>query len=734
MKLSGSTLLLTGASGGLGTHVTHAFWEAGASLILLGRSSERLKDLSDRLPARPDQRALTLVADLSDPLAPEQIITEARQAFGALDILINNASVQGPIGPLCDNDWDDWQVTLQVNLLAPIALCRFCIPWMAEHGGGGIINLSGGGATGPRRNFTAYAVAKTGLVRFSETLAEEVRDLHIRVNCIAPGALNTEMLEIILRAGPERVGKEEYARVLQQKEGGGASPQRAAELCVFLCSPASADITGKLISAVWDPWEKLPEYTNYLKQTDIYTLRRIVPQDRGINLGCVETAKGIERKISVLGETPLRVAVIGMWHLGTVVAGCLSAAGYEVVGYDSDIETLKVLRGGGLPVNEPGMKELLRKGNIEGLLRFTSNPRAIAGVDVIWVTYDTPVDEEDEANTNFVISSVAALFPYLIDGQLIIISSQMPVGTTSQLEVLLTEKRPNLLVSIAYIPENLQLGKAISGFTEPERVVVGIRTEQDKLRIAKLLQPFTDNIIWMSVESAEMTKHAINAFLATSVAFINEISGICEHYGADASEVETGLKSDHRIGQRAYLRPGEAFAGGTLARDLKYLIGFGQDKQLSTPLFSGVIESNNLHKKWERRKLTETLKTFKGKRVAILGLTYKPGTDTLRRSGAVETAIWLNERGVEIVAYDPAVKILPDVLENVIHLCSGPDEVLKGAHAVLIGTPWPEFKKLEAGELVSLMALPVIIDPGGFLFEIFGNRDGIVYVTIGGSG
>ena len=428
----------------------------------------------------------------------------------------------------------------------------------------------------------------------------------------------------------------------------------------------------------------------------------------------------------------MNIAVLGMWHLGTVTAGCLANVGYSVAGYDQNVDAVATLQQGSLPVNEPGLSELIATGVGQGLLSFTSDPVKISECDTIWVAYDTPVDEQDRADVDFVVSSIEALFPYLKEGSLIIVSSQLPVGTIFQLERRLQANRPGISVSFACLPENLRLGKAIEVFNHPDRVVAGVRREKDKKRIAALLQPFSDNIIWMSVESAEMTKHAINAFLATSVAFINELSGICEHYGADVSEVEKGLKSDHRIGQQAYLRPGEAFAGGTLARDLKYLIRLGQDKKLPTPLFSGVIESNDLHKKWARRKLKEVLKTFKGKRVAMLGLTYKPGTNTLRRSEAVETARWLNERGAEVVAYDPAVKILPDALANIIHLCKGPGEALRGAHAVLIGTPWPEFKKLEAEEVVSLMVLPAVIDPGGFLSEIFENQPGIVYVTIGG--
>lgn len=428
----------------------------------------------------------------------------------------------------------------------------------------------------------------------------------------------------------------------------------------------------------------------------------------------------------------MSIAVVGMWHLGTVTAACLANAEYKLVGYDENPDTVAMLENGNMPVNEPGLCELIETGMERGFLRFTSDPGDIAACDTVWVSYDTPVDQEDQADIGFVVSRVEALFPHLKDGCLIIISSQLPVGTTSQLEASLRANRPTLSASFAYLPENLRLGKAIEVFTNPDRVVAGIRTERDRSLIAHLLAPFTDNIVWMSIESAEMTKHAINAFLATSVAFINELSGICERYGADISEVERGLKSDTRIGPRAYLRPGPAFAGGTLARDLKYLMLFGQRKELPMPLLTGVVESNDLHKNWPRRKLTGLLGSLEGKKVALLGLTYKPGTDTLRRSEAVEIGCWLNRRGVKVEAYDPRIKELPSGLRNLIQLRSTPRKAIERAQAVLVGTPWPEFRNLKADEITAMMDRPAIVDPGGFLAEIFEGDPRIVYVKVGG--
>ena len=285
--LRGKNIIITGASRGLGVHIARAMWDNGANLLLVARSTDALNGLKKDLetdPA-PGQGIHIAVADLGRSEATDLILKEAQQVWDRLDGLVNNAGILGPVGPLWKNPWNLWEETIRVNLLAPVALCRACIEWMQKGGHGKIINLSGGGATGPRPNFSAYAVAKTGIVRFTEILAEEVRDFNIQVNSIAPGALNTDMLEAVLREDPESVGNAEYDRALKQKEDGGASPERAARLCVFLASPASDGITGKLISATWDPWEELPRHIQDLAEGDIYTLRRIVPKERGKEWG-----------------------------------------------------------------------------------------------------------------------------------------------------------------------------------------------------------------------------------------------------------------------------------------------------------------------------------------------------------------------------------------------------------------------------------------------------------------
>jgi NAD(P)-dependent dehydrogenase (short-subunit alcohol dehydrogenase family) len=287
MVLAGKNIIITGASRGFGLHIAQAMWNNKASLFLVARSSRSLEALQKEFAesAHPGQQVHTAVVDLKLPEATDTIMNQSKQVWERLDGLVNNAAILGPIGPIWENNWIEWQETIQVNLLAPIALCRACIPWMKAGGGGNIINISGGGAAGLRPNFTAYAVAKTGIVRFTEILSEEVKNLNIQVNSVAPGPLGTDMLRAILNAGPEKAGQKEYAQALKQVEKGEANLRQAAQLCVFLTSPASDGITGKLISAVWDPWEAFSEHRDDLLQTDIYTLRRILPKDRDLDWG-----------------------------------------------------------------------------------------------------------------------------------------------------------------------------------------------------------------------------------------------------------------------------------------------------------------------------------------------------------------------------------------------------------------------------------------------------------------
>ncbi len=427
----------------------------------------------------------------------------------------------------------------------------------------------------------------------------------------------------------------------------------------------------------------------------------------------------------------MKVCVQGLWHLGSVTAGCLASVGHAVVGFDFDEDVIRGLRAGKPPIFEPGLEDMIRTGLDSGQLRFAASLEELpSDIELLWVAYDTPVNEDDVADVDFVIAQVKAALPFLPANSTVLVSSQMPVGSIRRMEAIADKPCPEKGLSFAYSPENLRLGKALDVFLKPDRVVVGVRVDRDRKRIGQLLAPITDRVEWMSVESAEMTKHAINAFLATSVVFANEIASICEMVGADAKEVERGLKSENRIGPKAYLSPGGAFAGGTLARDIEFLKVVSQGHQLSVPLLESVKTSNDLHKSWVRRKLKALLPSLDGVVVVVWGLTYKPGTDTLRRSLAVELCNWLIEQGARVRVHDPVVKELPTNWNGCVQRFDEALGALEGAQVLLVGTEWPEYKEIPKDRVAGAAPGLVVLDPNRFLPSL-GTAVVLRYIAVG---
>jgi 3-oxoacyl-[acyl-carrier protein] reductase len=283
MKLFGRNAIITGASQGLGLEIARHFVREGAGVALCARDATRLEPAARELRAlaTAGQKIVALSCDVSDPAAVDKFVAAALAALGSVQVLVNNAGIYGPKGPTESVDFDEWKRALEINLYGVLLPCRALIPHFKAQGRGKIINLSGGGATAPLPNISAYAASKAAVVRLTETLAEELRANHIDVNAVAPGALNTRLLDEVLEAGPKNVGDNFYQRALKQKETGGAPLALGASLCVWLASTVSDGITGKLLSAQWDPWKDLAAKRDVLATSDIYTLRRIVPEDRG---------------------------------------------------------------------------------------------------------------------------------------------------------------------------------------------------------------------------------------------------------------------------------------------------------------------------------------------------------------------------------------------------------------------------------------------------------------------
>jgi 3-oxoacyl-[acyl-carrier protein] reductase len=271
--LRGRVALVTGASRGIGQAIALGLTRAGANLIIVGRTSREL-DATSALIQRFGREPLSITTDVSNRHDVDRVVLEGVQKFGHVDILVNNAGRQPPIGPLVECEPEDWLQTIKVNLLGPMLCCKAVLPHMMERRQGKIINLSGGGATAPRPNFSAYAASKAAVVRFTETLAEELKPFNIQVNAIAPGAINTRMLDEVLTAG-EAAGEAAIAQAKRQKETGGDSLEAAVDLAVFMASDASGTLTGKLISAQHDPWREWAGKADELNATPLYTIRRL---------------------------------------------------------------------------------------------------------------------------------------------------------------------------------------------------------------------------------------------------------------------------------------------------------------------------------------------------------------------------------------------------------------------------------------------------------------------------
>ncbi len=279
--------LVTGASEGLGFEIAKQFILEGASLFICSRDAKRLALAETKLKelTNKSQSVTAIIVDVSDVNRCKEFVNLAISHHQKIDILVNNAGIYGPFGEVNQKNWNNWVQALQINLFGSVCMSSLVVPIMKKQKKGKIIQLSGGGATNPLPFISAYACSKAAIVRYVETLAEELRDFNIDVNSIAPGALNTRMLDMVLAAAPKDVGQDFYEKSKKQKETGGVSLEYGANLAVFLASEKSNHITGKLISAVWDNWEVWPEYIKELNTSDLYTLRRIVGKDRGQNWG-----------------------------------------------------------------------------------------------------------------------------------------------------------------------------------------------------------------------------------------------------------------------------------------------------------------------------------------------------------------------------------------------------------------------------------------------------------------
>jgi UDPglucose 6-dehydrogenase len=423
----------------------------------------------------------------------------------------------------------------------------------------------------------------------------------------------------------------------------------------------------------------------------------------------------------------MKICVLGLTHLGTVTAIC-SANTHQVTAYDKREVVVFEAEMGRLPIFEEGLGTFWGHNYLDGRLKFTSDPKkACEEVDLLWVCLDTPVGEDNVGRPEEVLDEVRVLMRYLKPSGIVLLSSQLPVGTCAKME----KEFPAHYWAVS--PENLQLGKAVKCFLEPERVVVGFKWCEEYGERIKAAFPSSANVfIWTSPETAEMVKHALNCHLSMSIAFANEIGRVCEKVGADVRTVEKALKSDVRIGPNARLQAGGAYEGSSLAREVSNVTRIGAEHGCDLKLIPAIAISNDTHRAWTFNKVTSLFTGQPKLKIALLGLTFKAGTHTLNRSGAVDLARKLHAAGYKVSAYDPSNPVLPEVLQF-IELATSVEQAVFEADAAVLCTPWPEFKKVDwERAVVRGMRNRVLVDPNGFLVDTLKGID-ITHHTVGSS-
>lgn len=431
---------------------------------------------------------------------------------------------------------------------------------------------------------------------------------------------------------------------------------------------------------------------------------------------------------------PYKIAVLGLWHLGEIYSAGLSDLGHQVVGLSEDESLISNFQKNIPPLPEPNLEETLKNNQAVGRLTFSADFSKIEGCDVLWVTFDTPVNNQDEVDLTLIWSALGKSLPHLKNQSLIIISSQIPVGTSNKICEFINQKRPDLNFDYIYSPENLRLGEALECFKNPGRIVFGAFSSKASEKFEDILSGLKTEFIEMSPVSAEMSKHAINAFLATSVSFINDLSDLSEKVGADIIDVSRALKSEPRIGPKAFLSAGIGFAGGTLGRDLQALIKSAKDQNISLPVIESIYEKNKNRAEAILNILQKNLGDFKNKKISILGLTYKPGTRTLRRSRSLEIALKLKNLGARLSLCDPQVDEKELASFGDFDFSRDPYQAVANAEAVIVATPWPEFRDLDFQKLKEVASSNAIIfDTSNFFLEKESiiKKVGFIYLGIG---
>ena len=427
------------------------------------------------------------------------------------------------------------------------------------------------------------------------------------------------------------------------------------------------------------------------------------------------------------------ICITGIWHQGAVVSACLADLGNHVVGV-CDKLTAEALNLGAPSVHEPELSEIILRNVRSGRLQYTSDlEQALKEAEFAFICTDTAVDKNDESDLSPIYGLAEDIGRNLQSDIVLCVTAQVPIGTTGQLVDIVRKASPGFECDVVYVPEFLRLGSAVETFRQADRFVIGCDDPAVAERVAAIYKPLERPIVFTDVRSAEMAKHAANAFLSTSISFINEIANLCELASADALAVSRILKLDQRIGQQAFLSPGLGFAGGTLGREIRALQKLGSTHQAPTPLMDAVWQVNAQRAQLVARRLTRALGHLRGAQVGILGLTYKPGTSTLRRAISLDIVRDLVKEGAQVKAFDPLANLAEVDDLPPMRICENPYDAAQESSALVLVTEWAGIESLDLPRLRESMKRDVFLDTRNFFEPATIREAGFRYLGVGRS-
>jgi len=430
----------------------------------------------------------------------------------------------------------------------------------------------------------------------------------------------------------------------------------------------------------------------------------------------------------------MKIAVIGTGYVGLVAGACFAESGNDVICVDKDESKIRMLRRGRMPIYEPGLEEMVRRNRLENRLTFTTMlPKAVRDSSIVFIAVGTPQGDDGEADLQHVLAVAKDVAKAMNGYKVIVDKSTVPVGTSVKVREVVRRETTHPF-SVVSNPEFLKQGAAIEDFLKPDRVVIGAEDPRGAELMLELYAPFTRTgapIMVMDCASAELTKYASNAMLATRISFMNEVANVCELVGADVDQVRRAIGSDRRIGS-SFLFPGVGYGGSCFPKDVKAMIHFAAEKSYDFKILHAVQAVNQLQKTRLVAKMQAHFGSLKGKTIAIWGLAFKPRTDDMREAPSIALITALLESGAKVQAFDPeAMKVARSLLGSKVTYSSKSYDALKGADALAIITEWNEFRRPDFPRMRTLMRSPVIFDGRNLFTPDQMKSHGFTYYSIG---